>query len=172
MAKGYEAIYFQNLTSTASSLRFNNIPQGYTDLLLKVSPRGNRAAPNIEDMYVTFNDDTASNYSFGELYGDGSNMAFTRLTSQNSGRFLYGNTASCTAGSFGICDMYIPNYSSASTFKSFNADSFSESNDVATYQINISGLWRNLAPITSIKIDPTTTPFQIGTSLSLYGITK
>lgn len=172
MAKGYEAIYFQTLTSTASSVTFNNIPQGYTDLLFKFSARDARTAPNIADLYVTFNGDTASNYSFGELYGDGSSMNFTRLINQNSGRFLYGNSASCTSGSFGICDMYIPNYSSGTVYKSFNADSFSESNDTTAYQINVSGLWRNFNPIVSIKVDPTTSPFQIGSTLSLYGITK
>ena len=172
MAKGYEAIYFQTLSSTASSVSFNNIPQGYTDLLLKFSPRDARTSPNISDFYVTFNGDTAANYSFGELYGDGANMAFTRQINQSNGRFLYGNSASCTSGSFGICDMYIPNYSSGAVYKSFNADSFSESNDTTAYQINIAGLWRNFSPIISIKVDPTTSPFQIGTTLSLYGITK
>jgi hypothetical protein len=172
MAKGYEAIYHQTLTSTASTVSFINIPQGYTDLLFKFSPRDARTAPNIADLYVTFNGDTAANYSFGELYGDGSSMAFTRQINQTSGRFIYGNSASCTSGSFGICDMYIPNYSSGTVYKSFNADSFSESDATTAYQINVSGLWRNFEPINSISVAPTTSPFQIGSSLSLYGITK
>jgi hypothetical protein len=151
---------------------FNNIPQGYTDLLLKFSGRDARTTPNISDFYVTFNGDTTANYSFGELYGDGASMAFTRQINANNGRFLYGNSASCTAGSFGICDMYIPNYSSGTVFKSFNADSFSESNATTAYQINIAGLWKNFNAITSIQIAPTTSPFQIGSTLSLYGITK
>jgi hypothetical protein len=68
--------------------------------------------------------------------------------------------------------MYIPNYSSGTVFKSFNADSFSESDSTTAYQINIAGLWRSFNAITSIKIEPTTSPFQIGSTLSLYGITK
>ena len=58
MAQGYQLIQSQTLSSAAASVTFSNIPQNYSDLVLKVSAR----AVGVDNQ-LTFNGSTTSDSS-------------------------------------------------------------------------------------------------------------
>jgi len=58
--------------SGVSSVTFNNIPQGYTDLVIVVS---GSCASNDTSIGLLFNGDTGSSYSRTNLQGNGSSAS-------------------------------------------------------------------------------------------------
>lgn len=149
-----------------SRINFNNIPQTYTDLVVKASTRGDRSATNAE-FFVKFNGAT-TNFSYRLLQGNGSAAA-----SQNNTTGLAGvsDAATNTANTFANSEMYIPNYTS-SNFKSYSIDSLEEESTTAvTYMYLIAGLWSNSDAITSIELYPEgSTNWVQYSTFHLYGI--
>ena len=149
-----------------SRINFTNIPQTYTDLVIKASTRGDRSATNAE-FFVKFNNST-TNFNYRLLQGNGSTAA-----SSNGSTGLAGvsDAATNTANTFANSEMYIPNYA-GSTFKSYSTDSLEEENSAAvTYMYMIAGLWSSTDAITSIEMYPegNTNWLQYST-FHLYGI--
>lgn len=64
-------IQSQSGNGSASSITFSSIPTNFTHLQLRCFMRGVRSFAN-EQVYVRFNGDSASNYWYHYLYGDGS----------------------------------------------------------------------------------------------------
>ena len=152
----------------AASITFNNIPQtGYTDLKIVYSARG-LAASTDRGMFVQFNGDTTSSYTYKFLRGDGSSAGSGGSTTT----FLYwGNfpAASSTANTFGNGEFYIPNYTS-SNYKSVSSDSVSENNATAGWDTFVAGLWSKTNAITSILLYPESGNFAQYSTFSLYGL--
>lgn len=170
MAYTYSKIATYNVGSGGiPSVSFINIPQNYTDLIIKASTRTGRA--NItSSLAMRFNGDAASNYSSRALDGGAST---TNSYSQTTSRIVYfyspGSTA--TSNTFSNIEIYIPKYTS-SNYKSVSIDSVSEHNGSDASDTFIAGLWSNTAAITSIYIDEPfgSTSFQQYSSFHLYGI--
>ena len=142
-----------------------DIPSDYTDLLIKVSLRNNRAAAFSETV-INFNG-SGTGYSVRYLGGDGSS-AFSGTGT--NGFFAVANGNTTTANTFANQEIYIPNYRS-SVAKSFSADSVAENNATAGQQYIIAGLWTGTDPITSITISSPSYTLLEHTSASLFGIT-
>ena len=154
------------LTQTASSVTFDNIPQtGYTDLKIVASARTNRAL-EVDSAVLRFNGDTTSgNYSGRRFYGTGSGIA---SDTNPAGLFTTGATA--TSNVYGNSDVYIPNYTS-NTAKSFSFDNSQESNATTSYMALQANFWTGTAAIYQIVLTPEVgTLFNIGSNFSLYGI--
>ena len=152
----------------AASVTFNNIPQtGYTDLKIVYSARGLASATD-RGMFVQFNGDTTSSYTYKFLRGDGSSAGSGGTTTT----FLYwGNfpAASATANTFGNGEFYIPNYTS-SNYKSVSSDSVSENNATAGWDTLAAGLWSKTNAITSMLLYPESGNFAQYSTFSLYGL--
>jgi len=154
----------------ASSVTFSSIPQtGYTDLVVKMSARGNGAWSN--EIRMTFNG-TTSGYSNKTLYGQGSTAgSFSTGTA-----YAYsGETpaANVTASTFSNTEIYIPNYTSAN-YKSLSVDNVAENNATTNNLLHlVADLWSNTAAITSITIgtDSSWSWVQYST-FYLYGVAK
>jgi hypothetical protein len=152
----------------AASIDFTSIPATYTDLLVVVSHRVDRAN-TISDSKIQFNADTASNYVSLRLYGDGSAATSDQL-STTAGYWGYSPGATATASVFSNTQIYIPNYA-GSTQKSVSVDSVQENNTSAAYSHINAIRWTGTAAITSIKLfDGNATNFVQYSSASLYGI--
>ena len=134
----------------ASSVTFSGIPQtGYTDLVVKMSGRN---TANSGGVLVTFNNDTASNYSYRRLYGDGSAATSDSGTSQANITIVAGVVASTqTASTFSNCEIYVPNYT-GSTAKSVSSDSVNENNATSSFASFNAGLWSGTSAITTITL--------------------
>jgi hypothetical protein len=154
-------ITVENPTTTVT---FNNIPQGYSDLKLVSSSRNSSNTP---EETITFNG-SSTGFTDRVLYfydtvGAGSNSStLPRSTSSMSNQ---------TANSFSNSECYIPNYSLVIN-KNFSIDSVSPNNGVANAFIYITaGLWANTAAITSLTVTSAASGFFVANStFTLYGV--
>ena len=152
----------------ASSVTFSSIPQtGYTDLVLKISPR--QVAGGVwQGISLTVNGST-STYSSKILEGGDSTA-----TSANGGTTGIGlnSVGVLYASTFASSEVYIPNYTS-SNYKSFSVDSVSEGNQSGgVYQDLIAGLWSTTSAITSITLTGSSNNFAQYSTFYLYGVAK
>jgi hypothetical protein len=170
MAVTYEPIATNTVTgSTVASVTFSSIPSTYTDLVLVSYVRVTKAATTNDDVLVTLNGvNTGDLYSNTYAYGSGSTAGSGRVTSRNSGYWLYSPAANATSGVFETNILNLMNYSNTTTFKSGVSKSASMSDSAAMRAV----LWRSTAAINSIAIATSTGSvyFVAGTSFSLYGI--
>jgi hypothetical protein len=153
----------------ASSVTFSGIPQtGYTDLVVKVSARGDYAA--LGSSYKLSFNGSSSNFSIRALEGAGSGTPSSFTGTQYVGSAV-GSTA--TANTFNNGEIYIPNYTSTTATKSFSVDAVSENNGTEAYADLIAGLWSATpAAITSIGLTPTSGNFTQFSTFYLYGVAK
>ena len=159
MAATYTPIASITLGAAAASVTFSSIPSTYTDLVLIVSADVTSAGQNL---LLTFNSDTGSNYSRTFLYGNGSSAVSARSTSQaNIALSEFGGSNS---GSYNIIN--IMNYANATTNKTVLQRGGYASNIVAT----TAGLWRNTAAITSLTCTAGSSTWITGSTFNLYGI--
>ena len=153
----------------ASSIDFASIPQTYTDLLLVMSMRTNRASV-ADYAAISFNASTSS-FSLRAVSGSGSAASSAYYTSSPDSRIV-GQVVgdSSTASVFSSGSLYIPNYTSSNN-KSYSWDASRENNATANEMSLGAGLWSNTAAITSIAITSWgSATIQQYSSVSLYGI--
>lgn len=143
-----------------------NIPQTYTDLVLKISGRTSNA--DISGGYrMRFNDNSVdTNHSARYLQSSGAATSSGSLSYLYLGDFV-GSTA--TASTFGNMEIYIPNYTS-SNYKSVSIDAVTENNATTAYTHLVAGLWQSTAPITSISILRASVTISQYSTFHLYGI--
>lgn len=170
MAKSYAYIGETVVGSGGTTgITFSSIPQTYTDLLLKISFRTNRAEPN-DYLMLKFNS-TTSGYSDKNLYKSSTTVGAEANNSTTYG-FSYGlNGNTSTSNSFGSLEIYIPNYTS-SNYKNWYGSGATENNNVFNQMALTYGLWSNTAAITEIYLashDTSKSLLQYS-SASLYGI--
>ena len=150
----------------SASISFTSIPQTYTDLVVKVSARGNNSGAIYEYANIRFNG-ISTGYSGKNVQGDGSSAVSNNYTS-NIYLMLDGSTA--TASTFGNGEFTIPNYTS-SNYKSVSMDSVMENNATASYSELTASLWANTAAITSISLTPLLgTAWAQYSTFTLYGV--
>ena len=155
----------------ATSFDFTSIPQGYTDLMIKVSTRGATSGTN-DGFMIRFNNDSSTTYSSTYLATDavnpqaGSNAygstGYTYLTSITTGTY--------TANSFSSVDIHIPNYSS-SNHKSFLTDSVSPKNASDAWMSLVVGLYPVTTAVSRITLLTTSgSGYTQHSTATLYGI--
>jgi hypothetical protein len=169
MAKDYQLIQAQTLTSSAASVTFSNIPQNFTDLILKISARTNYSAVN-DYIYMSLNGNTSLN-SYNMIYGDGSSTAgYNGAGATNATGISTANGATSTVNTFCNSEVYIPNYAS-STAKSASVDTVIENNATATVMELLSYLNTGTSAITTIALTPGNGPnFVANSTFALYGV--
>lgn len=153
-------------SGSTTTLEFNNIPQIYTDLSIKLSIQGTRS-DNFDDLLIRFNNLT-SGYTNRYMYGG--NGSVNSATAY--GNFVGSPTAANLTNIFFSGDIYIPNYTSSNT-KTFSVDSANERNASEAYEYFVAGQNTMTSPITSIQFVFATGPgFAQYSSATLYGIRK
>ena len=80
----YESIATVTLGSTSSTISFSSIPSSYKHLQLRGIARTNTGT-SLQDVRIRFNSDSASNYSFHKIYGDGTGAYAAASTTQTAG---------------------------------------------------------------------------------------
>lgn len=159
------------LTQSAASVTFSNIPQsGYTDLKIVASTRSANAGA-IDAIYARFNS-SSTGYTNKVLYGEttGAGSFSPSISYAHSG---YGVGGNGTANTFSNTEIYIPNYTS-SNYKPTSVDSVTETN-AGTTQSGVqsleAALWSNTAAITSITFTQESgSNFVAGCTFSIYGL--
>jgi hypothetical protein len=171
MANTYSLIASNTLSTSAASVTFSAIPNTFTDLVVRVSARTDRAQTS-DTTKMTINADNSAIYSFTKLRGDGTSALSNRNTGNTSLSVenTDGNTA--TSNTFDSTEIYIPNYLSTAN-KPISSIIMREDNSTAatTYNSVQAHLYRNTSAITSLSFAPSNGPnFVSGSSFFLYGI--
>ena len=164
----FTLIETKTLGTAAASIEFTSIPQDATDLLVLCSLR-NTSAGN-QNGNLTFNGST-SGYSERLLFGNGSSVASDSASGSLINWADYNPGTNATSNTFGSSRIYIPNYTSANA-KSVSSDAVSENNGTTAIQYLTAALWNNTAAITSLRLAPSGGNFDVGSTISLYKITK
>jgi hypothetical protein len=169
MAITYEPIVSTTLTSATASVVFGSIPSTYTDLVLITSTQHTNADTSSR-LYLRFNGDSATNYSYTQLRGSGSAAFSTRESNINTPwiGFVAPNT---TATDFSIAKTNIANYSNSTTYKTFISRGDGVSNGNYPVIANVC-MWRSTAAINSIIVASENYNFSSGSTFTLYGILK
>lgn len=174
MPQTYEPIATSTLGSNQGSVTLGSIPQTYTDLLLVVTAKDNRAGGALGDSVgVTFNTDTATsstNYSFTYMYGIGTSTSASGRSANSREIDIYSIGTTDASSNWGTVTAQIQNYTNTTTFKTLLSRGGSAADSTAA---NV-GLWRNTAAITSITLWPgyngSGYSFITGSTFTLYGI--
>lgn len=128
-----------------ASIEFTSIPQDGVDLLLVLSGRSSTTSTT---MNMQINGDTASNYTWKRLFGDGSSAS----SFGNTTDYIYTSTvpSNWTSNTFSSNQVYFSNYTSSSA-KSVSVDEVTENNASTAYHTLVAGSWSGTSAITSIK---------------------
>jgi hypothetical protein len=163
MAAGntFSQIASTTLGSAASSVTFSSIAATYTDLVLVMSGTSTSSAPST---LLQFNSDTASNYSYTYLTGNGTAASSGRASTQTSITVSY-NGAIASSPNSNI--VQIMNYANTTTNKTV----LSRANQTQYGTDAIVGLWRSTAAINAITLTLTSSTYAAGSTFNLYGIT-
>lgn len=172
VAGSYELISSTILTSATSSVTFSSIPSTYKHLQARMTIRGTTDFNG--GMGIQFNNDTNTNYSRHNLFGDGGAVysqgagSQSRINTDVNNAFFPGGSAS--ASQFGLSVLDIFDY--ASTTKNKTIKQFAGAHASNGYQVGlISGAWYSTSAISTITLTQLAmTNFAIGSRFSLYGI--
>ena len=150
--------------SSTTSISFNSIPSGYTDLIIVSNNGMNQLGSAIR---LQCNSDTGSNYSDTFLYGTGSAAGSSRESNQTSIRVIGAATGPNNALTDTVT-IHIQNYSNATTYKTVLSRGSSGPKEVYA----IVGTWRNTSAITSLTLLSYngTDTIIAGSTFTLYGI--
>ena len=154
----------------SSTLDFSSIASTYQHLQIRLIARVSNADTG-DNIFLQFNGDTGSNYSWHYLEGDGSTANAGGASSQT--KILNGraSAANATSGIFGVSVIDILDYStSGQKYKTVRCLTGLDRNGSGNVRMD-SGLWQNTNAITSIKIlNGSSTNFVQYTQAALYGV--
>lgn len=146
----------------ASSVTFTNIPSTYSHLQI----RGISAGVNNTFADMTFNSDTGNNYSFHDIYGDGSSAgAESGTTRANIPATALPNATSVFNGL--VID--ILDYQNTNKYKTARILQGRDTNGGGVIYF-MSGLWMNTSAITSIKITSRSGNIAQYSQFALYAV--
>ena len=170
----YESIQTYTLSTSQASITFNSIPSTYKHLQIRAIMRDSRATYGNSGQYLQFNGDTAANYSWHNLQGDGSSATARNGANQNQ---MYGNSAAgsgAPANTFGAMVVDILDYADTNKYKTMRMLSGVDVNGTVAGFGGIvelmSGSWRNTAAITSVTVGPSNPNWVQYSSFALYGV--
>jgi len=170
MPSTYTLIKGETLASSAASYTFTAIPSTYTDLVLRISGRSDRAVTS-QNFYVQLNSASFdSTYSWTSLRGQGSAASSVRTSADGAFYDGYIQGTSATSDTFNSSEYYFPNYA-GSTNKVASSFTAVENNTSTIQYLTVgANLRTSTAAITSIVISLPAGNLIAGSSFYLYGI--
>lgn len=159
----------------SSSVTFSSLGS-YKHLQIRISAQSNRGTYGIDNPKLTFNSDTANNYSWHYLAGDGTGTPLTSAGSTTSFIAVGDRTIGTgVSGTFGGIVIDLLDYAETTKYKTARALGGADTNGaIAGFAGAISfssGLWQSTSAITSITLAPQHgSLFNQYSSFALYGI--
>jgi hypothetical protein len=165
-AASYELISTQVLASTAASVTFSltaGQQAAYKHLQLRMTAKTTSAE---QWLWVQFNGDTGSNYSYHTLRGNGSTVASSSQASQTSSLFVLAGSNQFSGVVMDILDSF------STTKNKVHRTLGGYAPDGSAQEITLnSGGWFSTAAISSITLSMTgSQSYAIGSRFSLYGV--
>jgi hypothetical protein len=175
----FTLIESKTLGTAAASIEFTSIPQDGTDLMVLFSTRS-----VVDNAFITWTgfsvtaSGSGGGYSGRMLEGNGATVDSATQAGTNFWDYGASPDSATTANTFGNGQIYIPNYSAGGN-KSYSMDRVTENNATQASQLLYAGLWANgglafgpTAAVTSLTFTGLAGNFAIGSTISLYKITK
>jgi hypothetical protein len=165
----FESIATQTVgAGGATSLTFNSIPNTYTHLQLRCLSRRDSGVSHV--VILQFNGDTASNYWWHLLEGDGTSATYNTVSAAtNRIQTFWPNPSSNLSNQFGAGVIDIHNYSSTTTNKTVKC--LGGGTVVTAGKVNLtSGLWNSTSAINSITVSFLSDTVVENSKFALYGI--
>jgi len=156
------------LGSAQASIEFTGIPSTYTHFQVRGIGRSTFADTDA-NVYMQFNSDTANNYSYHYVYGNGSLVGSGSATSQPETLVGRITAANSTANRFGTMFADILDYTNTNKFKTVRSITGHDQNGSGTVWL-FSSNWRSTNAVTSIKLYPSAGSFAQYSSFQLYGV--
>lgn len=155
----------------AGTIDFTSIATTWNNLQIRAMARTDRNDGAVQDIVtLTFNGDTASNYSDHYLFGDGAAAYSDGTANRASIRNYYVTTAQSTSNRFGALIIDIVDYKNTNKNKTTRTFSGADQNGSGNVSFT-SGSWRNTNAITSIQLKPLGgSNFVQYSHFALYGI--
>jgi hypothetical protein len=154
----------------SSTITFSSIPATYTHLQIRAIARSTRASVNNVYVNMQINSDTGSNYSYHDLYGDGSTPTAGAITSANQNYIQRITASTATASVFGTFVIDILDYANTNKYKTLRSLGGFDLNGSGQIYL-VSGLWRNTNAITTLQFTSQATgDFAQYSQFALYGI--
>jgi len=168
MPATYELIQTTTTTTSSAGITFDNISSNFTDLRIIITPISVVAS---NYFYLRFNNDAFSNYSFNEIYTNGSGAFGYQSGVTTFIGVLFYTTFGTDSNNGYMCAIDIFDYSNATSYKNIisRASAVTDPNYPGT-ELTAGG-WFNTAAITRIDlVSASTNNLGSGTVASLYGI--
>ena len=158
----------QTATGSVTSFTFSSIPSTYKHLQIRCLSRRDTGVSHV--IALQFNGDTATNYWWHLLEGNGSTATSSSISSAtNRVLTFWPNPSVNLAGQFGAGIIDIHDY--ASTTKNKTVRSFGGGDANGSGKINLtSGVWNSTSAINSIVISFVGDTVVTGTTFALYGM--
>jgi hypothetical protein len=150
----------------SSPITFSSIPSTYTHLQLRII---SRLSTTTTGGRITFNSDTATNYSRHYLEGTGSAATSGTNSSVAFIDVVDSTISSDSANIFGVNVIDILDYANTNKYKTIRNLAGVDTNG-AGYVDLYSGSWRSTSAISTITITPQAGNFTQYSSFALYGI--
>lgn len=161
------------LTSSQASFTFSNLntlAAGYQHLQIRYMARSTATAPNTGNVRMRYNGDTAGNYGYHWLRGNGSAVSSGNTlgaTSLTPGYFPYDGRP---ANIFGAATVDILDPFETSKYTTFRSLMGTVSGAGENFVGLFSGLWLNTAALTSITLYPESDSWRTGSRFTLIGV--
>lgn len=165
--RAYSNISKVTLSSSASEINFDNIPQTFTDLILICD--GYAATGDGGSIQLRFNANANTVYSSTALSGNGTNTLSQRITSQTVAYASYAIGWSTTSTTRANQIINIFNYSNSSTNKVVLSRSSIISGSYPGTEI-VTSNFRSTTAITSLRVTIGGGTFGSSSIFSLYGV--
>ena len=171
-AGSYDSIQTFTLSGNQTSISFTSIPSTYKHLQIRAISRSNYTGSGggIEN-YLTFNSDTANNYYYHVLAGNGATAASTAAGSMQANLVVgYSPRASDLANDFCAYVVDILDYQNTNKYKTTRSLAGEDYNGSGTIRL-WSGSWNSTAAVSTVTITclPSNS-FTQYSSFALYGI--
>ena len=167
MALTYDKLATTTLSSAVSSVTFSSISSSYTDLVVVCAV----AASSGGYAKLTFNNDTAGNYSTTLVEGDGGTAYSYRYSNQSHIHIAGGNSLNYGANQYPtLMNVNINNYSNTTTYKTVLCRSNIQASSTLASAYGYVGRWSSTSAINRIDITPSAGNWNSGSIFTIYGI--
>jgi hypothetical protein len=172
-ASSYESIATANGTGSSTAITFSSIPSTYAHLQIRGVGKTASSSSTFDRLRMTFNSDSAANYSLHEFYTVNGTVYSTATANASA---MYGfNVAFSGTGYTSICGagvIDILNYANTNMYKTIRGFGGIDVNSTSYDEgINFTGgNWRNTNAITSITLTSPSGNWTTATSFALYGV--
>lgn len=172
----YDALDTTTLSSSASTVTFAGIPQGYKHLQVRAMTRctatGSATVNYVATGRIRFNGDTSTSYNSHWLDGNGSSASAGNFGADTSMALadLGGVFAASASQYFAVNIIDILDYASNTKTKTVRILSGQDRNGYGRIQLQ-SGVWyATPQAVTSITFSTDGTSYDTGTQFALYGV--